>query len=684
MKSLLINLYLNKKYTEAIKLSETLISDNPNHLIAIKVLGSSLKAIGQVHKAINIQIQATIIAPNDFEVNFNLANTYREIEDFNQAIKYYRKSLEIDDRNYICLNNLGLAYKNNNNFDLAVKTFKKSILLNKKYSDPLYNLGNLYSEVGNIVEAESYYKKCINIDPKHYKSLFNLALLKQNNGSLNEAEIYFNKCLNVNPKYPPGLASLGKLYLTLKKPIKAIKFISRAVEYNKNNGVIYGMLAGSYNYLGFFDEAILNYKKAVDLNPTDPNIHSNLLFCLDYHPDLSAEQRFNEYKLFDAKFGAPLKSAWRPHANTRVANRRLRVGYVSPDFRFHVCHLYVEPLFAHHDKSEVELFAYAELHSEDDPVTARYKTYVDHWIPTKGMSDEQLALRIRDDQIDILVDLAGHTGNNRLGAFALKPSPVSVTWLIGSGTTTGSSAIDYALADEVLIPVGGELIYSEAPWRLAAPSYCYRPNLEMGEVQPLPVKQRGHITFGSATRLVRINYRVIKAWAQILKAAPNSRMVIDNSNFVEEGVKELLVSRFEEHGIDKSRLDIGFISEAPWEMLSKIDICLDCFPNNMSTSLLVSLNMGVPYITLSGQSSLENYGRSNLLAVGLPELVAKTEQEYIDKAVQLSQDIDRLEMYRSTLRSKLACSPLRDERGFAKKIENAFRGMWLAFCKTDG
>ncbi|MEI6108276.1 MAG: tetratricopeptide repeat protein, partial [Opitutae bacterium] len=402
-------------------------------------------------------------------------------------------------------------------------------------------------------------------------------------------------------------------------------------------------------------------------------------FTVNYHPDLSAEEIFAVYREYDERFGSVHRSAWRDFANSRETGRRLKLGYVSPDFRQHSARHVVEPLLAHHDKSVVEVYAYAELKRED-AVTARYRGYVEHWIPTLGLSDEALTERIRADGIDVLVDLAGHTAHNRLRVFARKPAPVSVSWL-GYGYTTGLSAIDYYLTDEASAPSGSEGLFAEVPWRIATPAYSYRPSPDMGEVGSLPAQQRGHVTFGTLTRSIRVNHRTIRVWAAILKAVPDSCLVMDSRTFKDASMQERLAALFARHGIARDRLEIGFHSP-PWDVLRGIDIGLDCFPHNSGTTLFETLHMGVPYITLAGRPSVGRLGSSILQGIGHPEWIAGSEYDYVAKAVDLAGDIARLSKIRSTLRSDMEQSPLADEGGFARKVEEAYRGMWQTWCKN--
>lgn len=310
-------------------------------------------------------------------------------------------------------------------------------------------------------------------------------------------------------------------------------------------------------------------------------------------------------------------------------------------------------------------------------MTAAYKGYVDHWVPTVGMSDADLEERIRADQIDILVDTAGHSANHRLGVFARKPAPVSLSWM-GFGYTTGLSAIDYYLTDEMAAPPGSEHLFSETPWRLDPIAYAYRPAQGMGEVNPLPALDRGYVTFGTLTRSVRINHRTIRVWAQILQQVPGARLVIDSGSYKEVPMQDSLAELFAAQGISRDRLEIG--CHSPWDALRGIDIGLDCFPHNSGTTLFEALYMGVPFITLADRPSMGRLGSSILRALERSEWVAQTEEEYVSKAVALASDLPTLATTRVNLRGQMEASPLMDEPGYARKVESAYRAMFKRWC----
>ncbi|MBF0180374.1 MAG: glycosyltransferase, partial [Magnetococcales bacterium] len=351
--------------------------------------------------------------------------------------------------------------------------------------------------------------------------------------------------------------------------------------------------------------------------------------------------------------------------------------YVSPDFRKHSINGFVEPLLARHDKSQVEVYAYADLAAEDE-VTLRYRQHADVWVAARGMTDAALAERIRADGIDILVDLGGHTANHRLGVFARKPAPVSVTWQYGF--TIGVSAIDHHLTDWLAAPAGSEAFFLERPWRLDVPALVYRPSPEMGEVAPLPALERGYCTFGSFGRSIRIHYRVVRVWAAILRRLPEARLMIYSGDFREDAARKRVLEAFAGHGIAPERLEVGYCSPQ-WDTLRRMDICLDCFPYNSGITLVEGLCLGIPAVSMEERVTGNGGGAMMLRAIGHPEWVARTEEEYVEKAVAMAGDLPALARLRADLRQTLEQSPLMDEVGFARKVEGAYREMWRAWCR---
>jgi protein O-GlcNAc transferase len=639
----LIDLFNTRRYTELEHRARLLVKRYLDSGFVWKVLGVSLQEQGQNNDALPALQKATQLLPNDAEAHNNLGNALKDLGRLDDAVASCRRALEIRPDYAEAHNNMGNALKDLGRFDDAVASCRWALEIRPDYVEAHNNLGNALKELRQFDEAAESYRRALAISPGHGKTYNNLGGILEELGLLDDAMANYRQALEIEP----GLA-----------------------EAHSNMG-------GLLQDLGQLDDAIASYRRALEIRPNFSGARSNLLFCLNYHPDLSAEEIYRAYQEYDALFGIPLRPAWRVHGNDKNPNRRLRIGYVSPDFRKHSCSFFLEPLLMQHDKNQVEVYAYAELKIEDD-MTSCYRRYVEHWTPTIGMSDEALAERIRSDGIDILVELAGHTVGNRLRTFALKPAPVSLSWM-GYGYSTGLSAIDYYLTDEACVPVGSEGLFAEQPWRIANPASAYRPSSGMGEVNGLPAQQQGYITFGTLTRSVRVNHRTIRVWSEILKAVPNSRLVLDSFNFKGAAMQERMAARFAEHGVSRERLELGYHSP-PWDVLRGIDIGLDCFPHNSGTTLFESLYMGVPFITLAGRPSVGRLGGSILQGIGHPEWIAESEDDYVDKAVELASDLNRLAIIRATLRSVMEQSPLRDEAGFARKVEAAYREMWMRWC----
>lgn len=601
----------------------------------------------------------------------------------------------------------GNLHAHDKEFDAAAASFRTALALQPEYAEVHYGLGNVLLQQGDLDAAILHYRKAISFKPEHFESHSNLGVALKRQGDIGAALESCEKARLLGTNDAGLLNDLGTAFATLGKPGAAIDCFQKAMGLDPANVLAHSNLGSALAEQGYIDAAIEILSRAVATNPDVAELHNNLgtaqlskdldaalesfgkvfalkpdcedafgnfLFALNYHPDKTAEDIFSAYRAYDDRFGRPHRAAWRAHANSRDPARRLKIGYVSPDFYTHSVRHFLEPLLANHDKTRVEVFAYAELLRED-ATTVRYKSYADHWIPTLGLSDDALAERIRNDGIDILIDVAGHTARNRLQTFARKPAPVSVSWL-GFGYTTGLAAIDYFLTDAASAPPGSEHLFSETPWRLATPCYVYRPAEGMGPVSPPPATARGYVTFGTLTRAVRINHRTTRVWAEILKQVAGARLVVDSGSYRDPAMQASLAARFAAHGIARDRLEIGCHSP-PWDVLRGLDIGLDCFPHNSGATLFETLYMGVPFLTLAGRPGVGCLGSSILTGLGHPEWIARTEDGYIEKAVTLASDHAKLAARRNTLRTELQNGPLMDEAGFARRVESAYREMWL-------
>lgn len=517
----------------------------------------------------------------------------------------------------------------------------------------------------------------LKIAPKMPALHHNHGLILQRQGLLDAAEKSYRKALALKPDYADVLLNLGMVLRERRDYQGAIRTLQHALKVNPRQRHAHNHLGASLIQIGRVHEALACFEQALALDPRDHEAAANRLFVANYLPDVSPERVFAYYREHEQRLFGAIEARTAPHRNSPDPRRRLRVGYVSPDFRSHAVAFFLEPLLANHDRGQVEVFAYAEV-GREDIVTERMRSIVDHWRTTIGMTDEMLARQIEADGIDVLVDLAGHTVGNRLGAFVRKPAPVSVSWL-GYGYTTGLSAIDYFLADQVTAPPGSEPLFAERVWRLPVPPFVYRPPASTGSVGPLPALRGRGVTFGSLTRAVRLNDRVLHAWAALLKRVPGSRLALDSQSFDDKFTRDSFAERFARLGIERKRLVMGYHTP-PWDTLRGVDIGLDCFPHNSGTTLFDTLFMGIPFVTLAGRPSVGRIGSSVLEGIGCGQWIAQSEEEYVDKAAALASDPVALSRWRETLRGRLQASPLMDERGFARHLEAAYREMWHAWC----
>jgi predicted O-linked N-acetylglucosamine transferase (SPINDLY family) len=409
---------------------------------------------------------------------------------------------------------------------------------------------------------------------------------------------------------------------------------------------------------------------------------------LNYDGHLSAATLFDAHRALDERYG---RAVFRPdaHANDRGAERRLRVGYVSPDFRSHSVAHFLEPLLRRHDRNAVEVFCYAEV-NWPDARTECFKQLADHWLLTVGMSDEEVAERIRRDRIDILVDLAGHTASghaakSRLLVFARKPAPVQMTWL-GYPNTTGLKAIDYRMVDEVTDPVGeADAFASETLVRLSGGFLCYGGDDGPPAPGPVPSLTTGTVTFGSFNSPPKLSPATLDAWAQVLARLPEARLLLKGKPFADAATRALYHDRLAERGVGPERVEL-----APWlpeqahlALYDRLDIALDPFPYNGTTTTCQALWMGVPVVALRGDRHASRVGASLLTQIGLPELIADSIGAYVEIAVALAGDPARLADLRHSLRRRMLASSLCDAAGFARKTEHTYRTMWRRWCEAS-
>jgi predicted O-linked N-acetylglucosamine transferase (SPINDLY family) len=486
----------------------------------------------------------------------------------------------------------------------------------------------------------------------------------------------YRRALQLKPDYAEAHNNLG-IALRLQGALEeAVASYRRALQLKPDYAEAHSNLGNSLKDQGQLDEAVACYRRAIECGLCAA--HSNLVYALSFCPGCNAATIYDELGRWSQQHAEPLAKFIQTHANDRSPDRRLRVGYVSPDFYNHVQSFFTMPLLSSHDHQNFEIFCYADV-ARPDSITARLRGYADVWRNIAGLTDEQVAQLVRQDQIDILVDLTLHMERNHLLVFARKPAPVQVCWLAYPGST-GLSTIDYRLTDPYLDPPGlDDQWYSEESIRLPDCFWCYDPLTGQPGVNTLPALEKGYITFGSLNNFCKVNAPVLKLWAQVVKAVDRSRLVV----LAREGAhRQHTLNRLEQEGITPDRVTfVGFHPRLEYlQLYHHIDIGLDMFPYNGHTTSLDAFWMGVPVVTITGQTAVGRAGLCLLKNLGLPEMIADNPEQFVRIAAELAADLPRLNTLRAALRNRLENSPLMDAPRFARSVEAAYRSMWQRWC----
>jgi predicted O-linked N-acetylglucosamine transferase (SPINDLY family) len=553
-----------------------------------------------------------------------------------------------------------------------------STLCAPEYADLHHNLGLMWWHLGKPSEAEHFYQCALQNRPDFPEALCNLGMALFAQNKIEESIEPNQKALQLKPDFDIAYQNIGQSLKLLERFTEALEYLQKSVELNPKLSQSYHQIGQIYQLQGRASEAINYYRQLVAL---DPDTQIGLCWIMHYVSECSPQEHFEQLKHCGRmqSQNAPLTTL---HLNDHHPTRRLRVGYLSPDLHAHSVTSFFEPLLTAHNQEAVETFCYAE-EFDPDHVTARLQGIANHWRSTCGLSDEALNLMIRDDQIDILVDLAGYTTNSRIRVMAYKPAPVQVTYL-GYPNTTGMTQIDYRMVDAWTDPPHQPSFCTETLVRLENGFLCYMPPTDTPENGPPPALEYDFVTFGSFNILAKLSIPAARLWAKILGAVPNSRLFLKSPAFVLPSTKEYWKAFFEKEGIHPSRLELlGWCKDRATHLslYNRVDIALDPFPYNGTTTTCEALWMGVPVITLAGNSHVSRVGVSLLSTLQLENLIAHSEQEYLDIAVQLAQDRERITLFRETIRHWMSASPLCDSEAFAYKVEAAYRQMWRNWCE---
>ena len=530
--------------------------------------------------------------------------------------------------------------------DEAAEAYRNAVRLRPTWAEPLHSLGDVLHERGRLAEAGHAFEQALRLEPGSARALGNLGAVLEQQGRFDEALECYGSALAVKPDSAPVLNNLGTLLYQA----------------------------------GRLEEGLAAYRRAVALQPDFAVAGSNLLCCLNYVEGLDPAAARAEHEAWARRHAVPALAV---HSHEPDPERRLRIGYVSPDFRAHSVAWFIEPVLRRHDAEQLEVYCYASV-ARPDGVTARLKRLCPRWREIRHLTDARAAETVRADRIDILVDLAGHTSHNRLLVFARKPAPVQVTWL-GYPNTTGISPIDYRLTDALADPPGAtEAWHTEELVRLPRCFLAYQPPAEAPEPGELPANHAGSITFGSFNNISKVTPETVSLWAEALHGVHGSRLLLKSGALAVESVRRRLAEQFEQHGVAPSRLQMHGVFPSHrnhLEMYRQVDIGLDTYPYHGTTTTCEALWMGVPVVTLAGRTHVSRVGVSLLENARLGELVANSRESYVRLATALAEDRARLRQWRAGLREQVARSALTDAARFTRELEVAYRRMWRRWCE---
>ncbi len=570
---------------------------------------------------------------------------------------------------------------------------------------------------GQKTEALNHYLAVLGLEPKHFAARNNLGNLLLSQGQADLGADCFRKVLEINPDHANALMMLGLFLANTGEKKEAVVLLRRAIKQNQNLDNVYSVLGGVLADLGHFDEGAEAYRKSIDqkprgLNhnnlgdvylkqgrpkeaerqfraaleyengPTAASIHSNIVMTAHFIDEHDESALAAELSSWANRHEAPLRAKPRPFANSAEPDRRLRVGYLSADFCRHPVGFFWLPVLKSHDPDRFESFCYSST-AKPDNETEKFKAAAMNWRDVTSVPHAPLAERIRQDGIDILVDLSGHTAKNRLLVLARRAAPVQIV-AGGHFCSTGMTEVDYLVADGTHAPEGSEREFSEQLIRLPDSYVCYAPSSCAPPITDLPAGGGNPITFGSFNRLSKISPRIVGLWARVLEAVPSSRFLLRAKALCDPGTAALCRKWFEDCGIDGTRIFIGpgAAHENFLGAYNSLDISLDTFPYSGGLTTLEALWMGVPVVTLPGKSFCGRHSASHLSVAGLPELIAKSPEEFVEIARDLANDRDRLAGLRNSMRDRMRASPLLDGKAYTHHLEAAYRKTWQTWCSA--
>ncbi len=677
--------YVQGKLDESLSCYKRAIELNGENPDACNNLGVVLRKLGRLEEAVSILRKGLELNPGHARALNNLGIALKEQNRFTEAIAYYRQSLALQSKPDT-FNNLALALKAAGRQGEAVSVSRKALEIFPENFGIYFVLGGLLKGHGRPEEAVSCYRKALGIDPDSAEVYNNMGDALNALGKTDKAILCFKEALRLNPNDFKTYLNLGTAFRNQGKMSMAVAAYKRVLAIEPGCAPACNNLAGVMLKQGKVEEAVEHYQEAIASQPDYDVAHSNLLFAHNYQNYKDPEWLFSQHRHWAGRHTCSKGDDPVFIPSIGFADRKIRIGYCSPDFRTHSVAYFLEGIIKAHDRSGFEIFCYSDV-TRPDQVTRRFSSSADCFTNIAGIDNTAVAGQICRDKIHILVDLAGHTAGYRLPLFSMKPAPIQVAYL-GYPNTTGLTAMDYRLTDARADPPGlTDHLYSETLVRLPHTFLCYTPPERSPEIENTADSDSRRITFGSFNNRAKITPGVVKAWAKILTQVPDGRIILKSRVFSDLETRDLMIDLFLENGVERDRIEL--VSHIPsifhhLRLYNRIDIGLDPFPYNGTTTTCEALWMGVPVITLAGETHRSRVGVSLLSNVGLEELIAESVEDYVEKGVRLANNVEKRKSFHLDLRSRMARSFLMDSARFTRSLERTYRWMFNEWLGSSG
>ena len=641
------------RYDDALQVADAGLERVPDHPGLLMAKGNTLRMMNKFQEAFDVLEHALKHGAEMAELHNNYALVLSILDDLDGAEAAFMRAIELNPTEPVLHNNLGALRIRSFKLDAAIEALNRSMALRPDYVDPMRNYATVMYLTGEVEEARAAFRRVLDLAPDDVASMHGLAIALWEDQIISEAIEKAERVLELNPDYNLTRNLLGVIRVDQRRVPEGLEQMKEAAKHDTVSA---------------------------------PAFLSNYLFSSMYDPSRSNQQVFEDHKAWGDRFASAAPNPKYPHVQSRDKSRRLRIGYVSPDFRAHSVSYFFEPIMQYHDRTSFEVFCYSNT-IRTDVVTEGIQKAADGWIETSGLTDEHMMQRLRDDQLDIIINLGGHTAYNRMRAMACQTAPIQIEYL-GYPHTSGVPAMTYRITDDRADPgPQADSFVTEQLIRMKDCFHCYRPHGKAPEPSAPPHLSAGHFTFASFNMLTKVNDGVLDAWTEIMRQVPDSHFLLKCKQLNEPTTVDAMKEAFERRGVDSSRLTMkGFVPSVKEHlgMYGTVDLALDTFPYNGTTTTCEAMWMGVPVLTIEGDRHSGRVGLSLMHAMGLTdELVTPDVDSYIKRAVEWAHDTQMVDALRSNMRPRMAASPLRDEVGFTRQLEQIYRARWEDWCDGE-